>query len=270
MDAIPIWAVLAATFLLVMLAIECGHRLGGHAKRRPDDVKVPPVSSIVGSVLGLLAFMLAFTFGMVASRYDSRKSLVREEANVIRTAWMRTDLLPDPDRTAAAALIAAYVDQRVAAVKSRDLDEVRETVAEASRMQHRLWEIASANGRRAPTSPVAAQFAESVNRMVDLHALRVSAGLQARVPWAIWLALCSLLLLGMTVVGYHTAVAASTRRSWAPAILALSFSLVIALIASLDRPHSEMFSVSQQPLEDVRAWMAESGEAVPDTGSRPR
>jgi hypothetical protein len=269
MDAVPVWALLVGTFALVLLAIECGHRLGGHAKLHPDDVKVPPVSSIVGSVLGLLAFMLAFTFGMVANRFDSRKSLVREEANVIRTAWMRTDLLPEPDRAEAAALVATYVDRRVAAVKSGDLEEVKAVLAESVRIQHKLWDIASANGRRAPTSPVAAQFTESVNRMVDLHALRSIAGLQSRVPWAIWLGLYSLLFLGMTVVGYHTAVAASTRRSWAPPLLALSFSLVISLVAALDRPQSGLFTVSQQPLVDVQEWMAARGD-VSETGHDKR
>ncbi|MDA1055835.1 MAG: hypothetical protein O3C40_36055, partial [Planctomycetota bacterium] len=32
-----------------------------------------PLGSMVGAVLGLLAFILAFTFGMTAARFDSRK-----------------------------------------------------------------------------------------------------------------------------------------------------------------------------------------------------
>jgi hypothetical protein len=38
-------------------------------------------------------------------------------------------------------------------------------------------------------------------------------------------------------------------------MLALSFSLVITLIAALDRPQSGYVPVSQQPLQDVRALM---------------
>jgi hypothetical protein len=45
-------------------------------------------------------------------------------------------------------------------------------------------------------------------------------------------------------------------------MLALSFSLVITLIAALDRPEGGYLPVSQQPLEDVRAAM-DAGLAAP-------
>ena len=59
----------------------------------------------------------------------------------------------------------------------------------------------------------------------------------------------------MMGVGYHTGIAGS-KRSLARPILALSFALVFALIASLDRPDSGVLEVSQQPLIDLRESMA--------------
>jgi len=56
------------------------------------------VSVVSSLILGLLAFILAFTFGMLSDRYDAQKSLVREEANQIGTVWLRTDFIPEPDR----------------------------------------------------------------------------------------------------------------------------------------------------------------------------
>ena len=267
MDTVPILVLLAATILVVLVAVEGGQRLGRSVQRHTDDEKLPPVSSVVGATLGLLAFMLAFTFGMVASRYDGRKALVREEANAIRTVWLRSDFLPEPDRGEAAGLIRTYVDHRLASVRTRDIVRMKGDLAEANRIQHRLWAIAVANGRRDMSSPVAALYVESVNRLIDLHALRVAIGLQARIPNGIWIALYSLILLGMVGVGYQAAIAGSTRRSWAPPLLALAFSLVIALIASLDRPQSTFITVSQQPLVDVRAWMETGGQAVAPPGA---
>jgi hypothetical protein len=269
MEAIPIPVLLAATILVVLVAVEFGYRLGGGRRRQGDDEKLPPVSSIDGSTLGLLAFILAFTFGMVGSRYDARKALVRNEANAIHVVWLRSDFLPEPDRGEATGLIRTYVDRRLGAVQSRDLDKVREALAESERIQHRLWAIAVATGRRDLNSPIAALYVESVNQLIELHALRVAVGVQARIPAGIWLALYSLLSLAMIGVGYQTAIAGSTRRSWASPILALSFSLVIALIASLDRPQSTFITVSQQPLVDVQKWMGEGGGAVPATGTAP-
>jgi hypothetical protein len=39
-------------------------------------------------------------------------------------------------------------------------------------------------------------------------------------------------------------------------VLAVSFSMVIALIAALDYPQSGYITVSQQPLQDLKASMA--------------
>jgi hypothetical protein len=74
-------------------------------------------------------------------------------------------------------------------------------------------------------------------------------------PAGIWWALYALVLLAMLAVGYQTAIAES-RRSWIMLMLALSFSLVITLIAALDRPEGGYLPVSQQPLKDVRALMS--------------
>ena len=84
--------------------------------------------------------------------------------------------------------------------------------------------------------------------------MRVALALQARIPTAIWAVLVSLLILGMIGVGYHTAIAAS-RRSRVVPILAVAFSLVIALIAALDDPRKSLIPVSQQPLIDVLSEM---------------
>ena len=254
MDAMPLGVILVATLFFVVVAIEVGYRLGQHAHRHAEEEKVPPVSSMAGAILGLLAFMLAFTFGIVASRYDARKALVLTEANAIRTTWLRTDLLPASERTVAAGLIRNYVDLRLLAAESRDPDRLRSALGESVRIQRQLWSAAVASVRNNPNAPGASPYAESLIELMRLHSSRVAVALQARIPFGIWLVLYLLIGLAMIAVGFHTAIAGS-RRSWASPILAFSFSIVIALIASLDRPMSDFVTVSQQPLADLRASM---------------
>jgi hypothetical protein len=268
MDAIPIWVLIAATIVIVMIAAEGGYWLGQRAQRRAHRDTVPPVSSIVGSSLALLAFMLAFTFSIVASRYDSRRALVRDEANLIRTVWLRSDFLPEPDRGETAALIRGYLDDRVTAAESRDPNTVNQALKESIRIQHRIWDIAVSNGRQEMNSPIAALYLTSLNQMIDMHALRVTIGLDARIPIAIWLALYALIILGMISVGYQTVIAEATGRSRAPLILALSFSVVIALITSLDRPMSGFMTISQQPLKNIRTWIDSGANAGPNLGDK--
>jgi hypothetical protein len=255
MDALPVWVVFPATILVVVVAIEGGYRLGRAVHRRSGDEKESPVSAIAGTILALLAFIMAFTFGIVSDRYDARKVLVREEANAIRTAWLRSDFLPEPDRAEAVRLLRDYVDRRLAAVQSMDLPELTAALVESVRLQRQLWDMAVVNARKDMNSDVAALYIESLNDLSNIHASRVNVGLQARMPAGIWWALYALVLLAMLAVGYQTAIAES-RRSWIMLMLALSFSLVITLIAALDRPEGGYLPVSQQPLKDVRALMS--------------
>ncbi len=55
--------------------------------------------SVIAVSLGLLAFMLAFTFGIAANRFDTRKQLVLDEINAIGTTYLRANTLPEPPRT---------------------------------------------------------------------------------------------------------------------------------------------------------------------------
>jgi hypothetical protein len=266
MEQIPVGLFFAISFIVVLVSIEAGFRIGHVAHRRSEDEKESPVGAIAGSILGLLAFMLAFTFGLVSDRYDARRGLVREEANAVRTAYFRADFLPEADRVGAKDLLRSYVDERMAAVRSGDIGQVKAAMAGAEAIQTRLWDRAVANARVDMNSDVAALYIESINDLMGFHATRVAVG-AARIPVGIWHALGILVVLGMLAVGYQTGIAGS-RRSWAMPILAFSFSLVIALISALDRPFSDLLGVSQQPLANVRAAMeapavSPAGEPAP-------
>lgn len=256
MDTIPLWVLFFATILVVLVSIELGYLVGRQAHRRSEEEKESPASAIAATVLGLVAFILAFTFGIVFSRYDARKELVRQEANAIGTAWLRSDFLPEPDRAEAKLLFRDYLGKSLAFVQKRDAspESARTAIAETQRILDRLWAMAVANARQDTHSEVAALYVEALNEVIDLRTLRIAVGLQTRMPRAIWMMLFSLTCLGMMSVGYQTGISAS-RRSRARPILAVSFALVIVLIVSLDRPDSGIMAVSQQSLVDLLSSM---------------
>jgi MFS family permease len=255
MDAFALWTISAATLAAILAGIETGYRLGRETRSRSEAEKEAPVSAIAGTILAMLAFIMAFTFGIVSDRYDVRKALVLEEANAIRTAWLRAAFLPEPDRGEAVALLRQYVDGRLSSIQSGDFAAVQRAVVQAGDIQRRLWDMAVLNARKDMNSDVAALYVDALNTMANVHAARVSVGLHARMPAGIWLALYVLMMLSMVAVGYHTAIAGS-RRSWMMLIMGLSFTLVITLIVALDRPWSGYVPVSQQPLDDLRSTMA--------------
>jgi hypothetical protein len=250
----PLWLVFLGTAFLIVLAIETGYRLGKAVRRKSEEEKESPVSAITGTVLALLAFMLAFTFGIVADRYDARKALVREQAITISTAYARTDLLPQPDRDEAKALFRTYMDVLLAAAEPENSDSLPALIAQLNEINVQLWDMGVENARLNPESEGAALYIDSLNSVGDVQALREAVAVQARIPDGIWAALFALIVLGMVAVGYQTAIAKS-RRSWVLLLLALSFSTVVTLIAVLDNPESGYLRISQQPLIDVQRSM---------------
>ena len=242
------------TIAVVILATETGYRLGRKIWGNEKAERESPASAISGTILGLQAFMLAFTFGIVSDRYDTKKSLVREESSVLRSAWYRADFLPEPDRTRSKALLKQYLDLRVSLAEKGDLELVMASVDNILSMQRELWDIAVVNGKADMNSDIGALYVEALNEISNLNAKRLAIGLQARIPTAIWCVLLSLLILGMISVGYYTAIADS-RRSRITTVLAIAFSLVIALIAALDHPGGRLMPISQQPLINLQSEM---------------
>lgn len=254
---IPLWLFFVGTAALVLLCVELGFRLGQAAHRRSKAEKESPVAAMGGAILGLVAFMLAFTFGIASSRMDARKQLVRDEANAIETTYLRADFLTQPDRDEVKRLLVEYLDARLGFVQKTTAETMKEVESirrKSDELQGRLWKIAVEHGKRELNSDVAALYIDSLNNVFNLHHQRIAVGLQLRIPIGVWVALYALSMLGMISIGYQSGITGS-KRSGASVILALSFALVTSLIAGLDRPRTIGFLVPQQPLIDVRSRM---------------
>ncbi|MBX3441945.1 MAG: hypothetical protein KF774_06040 [Planctomyces sp.] len=250
LDAIPLWGLLAGTATLVFLLIEAGYRLGRRRRQQTDVEREPPVGATVAALLALLGFLLAFTFGMAASRFDARRLALLEEANAISTTWLRAELLPPALRDEVRSELEEYVDVRLAGAT---LDGLRAAIVRSEELHRALWARAVAAAEQAPT-PITGLFVQSLNQMIDMHATRLLLALGSRIPIAIWIGLYFVAALAMGVLGYLEGLT-SPRRTPATIALVLTFSSVICLIADLDRPGEGVLRVSQQAMQDLRQFM---------------
>jgi hypothetical protein len=200
---------------------------------------------VVGATLGLLAFLLAFTFGMAATRYDTRRGAVLQESNAIGTTYLRADFLPEPQRTETQSLLREYAALRVQGASTIMSPE---GMAKAAALHDRLWAVAATMDRK--TDPImVGLFIQSLNETIDLDAVRVAA-LRNQIPDIIWYSLYIVTILTMATMGYQFGL--SGIHSWAVTILlAFVFTAVILLIADLDRPQQGLLQVSQQALSDL-------------------
>lgn len=236
------------TFIILLISFECGLILGKKYHENVKDDNGSSISSIVAATLGLLAFLLTFTFGIAATKYDEKRALVLEEANAIGTTYLRAGYLQKPHSSEIRNLLKQYVDVRLYHLKTNSIPKGIELSLE---LQDKLWQQAEAIAEKTPDSVVAGLFIQSLNDVIDLHSKRVNIGLRIRIPSIIWISLYLLAIAAFGTVGYQTGL---LRARYMGIILLLitTFSLVLVLIADLDRPLVGFIKVSQQPLEDLK------------------
>lgn len=249
LDIVPLWALLVGMMIVVLLSVEGGYRLGQLREQRTHEMETP-VGEMVASTLALLAFILGFTFSLAASRFDAKRLLLLDEANAIGTTWLRAEMLPERTREIR-PLLRDYVDVRIEAATPGRLAAA---LRRSEDLQNRLWAITAPIARQHPDSVIVGLFVQSLNETIDLHAKRVNAAVRNRIPFAIWVALYGISVFSFAAMGYHSGLT-GTSRSLVTIVVAFTFSVVIVLIADLDRSQEGLLKVSPQALIDLRQSM---------------
>lgn len=248
LDSIPMPAVFGLLALIMFLAFEGGYRIGRLWQERTPDEKDGPTGMLVGSLLALMAFLIAVTMGMASDRFDTRRGIVLSEANAIGTTYLRAGYLPEPAATQSRELLREYVPLRIT---TSDQARVFANITLSEEIHGELWVIAEDLARVTPDSVVLGLYVETLNEMIDIHASRVAAGIYARVPETVLYLLIVGAVLTLGMVGYNAGL--TRRRSTITAtILIVVLGAVLTLIIDIDRPRDGFLQVGQQPIVDLQ------------------
>lgn len=247
MDSVPVWNILVFTLVTVLIAIEAGYHVGRWRNRSHEFDSEALLSAMTGAHLALLAFILAFSFSMAAGHHGDRKRLLMDEANVIATAYLRSELVSEPHGENIGNLLRDYAAVR--ATIGPKVDPAR-VIADSESLHQRLWQQIRLMTEAGEPGEIEALLVESLNTIFDVHEKRVAAGLRNRVPPSLWVALFALLMLSMTGIGYFSGMKGS-RNPIASTGLALSFSMVLFMIADLDRPSGGLVTPDSSVMLDL-------------------
>lgn len=256
LEQIPLWGMFLLTIAIVLLSIWAGTSLGQRRRRKPDHEAEASLGAIITATLGLLAFMLAFTFGIAAERFQARRQLLLNETNAIGTTYLRADLLSEPYRSQIRKLLLEYVTLRVNLAKERPQQQVlnlNAMVGRSESLQNQMWSAVAALTKDGRGTVIDALFINSLNEMIDLQTSRLTV-LSYRIPITIWYILYFMTVLSMGTVGYQVGLSGKSVLK-ASIVLALTFSAVIFLVADLDRAAEGYLRVSQQPMFDLQKQM---------------
>ncbi len=245
----PVWVHWIGIFLLLVLAYQLGVFLQRRLLREPCTESE---TALVGSALGLLAFIIAFTFSMALVRYDQRRDLVLAEANSIGTTYLRAQLVPEPVRSEMLTIIVRYTDTRIALFDAgEDLDELRRLQRLSEAELALLWSATTRAVTLIQPPPLATSLVQTVNETIDLAESRRTTYI-VRLPRVVVFAVVGFALISAGIAGF----AQGGRRHFMMSVLVyVMLSTAIAIIIDLDRPSAGSIRILPGPLLNTRAGM---------------
>ena len=252
--SIPLFFVL---YVVVMfICYEVGFRVGRWWQDREPGEQEGPTEMLVGSLLALMAFLLAVTMSMASDRFDTRRNNVLHSANAIGTAYLQAGYLPEPQAESLRELLRRYLPLRIAV---SDLVQLRSNLDRSLELEQEMWAIVQEAARSGYNPDLMSALGDAVSEIVSAGETRVTAALYARVPDTVLLILLAGSALSVVMIGYTAGI--KRRRSLLSAtVLILVTGVVLTLVIDLDRPREGFLIVNQQPLLDVQQWIGTPSE----------
>jgi hypothetical protein len=82
-----------------------------------------------GATLTLLALLIGLTLSITVNRYDQRKNQEKEELNAFGTEYVRADLIGEASGPKVRALLAQYLELRIANDRTRNTNDSTPLIA---------------------------------------------------------------------------------------------------------------------------------------------
>ncbi len=265
-EMLPLWGVFFVSVGMVLLSMWIGTLLGQRRRRKPDHEEEGSLGTIISATLGLLAFMLAFTFGIASERFQVRRQLLLDEVQMINTTYLRAGLLLEPYRGHIQKLLSEYVDLRInlAKMNTKDLNKnIYDVIARSETLQDQMWSYAVEMAKIERSSEIDALFIDSLNELINAQTSRFTV-FRYKIPPMIWYVLCFITVLAMATVGYQVGLSGKSVLKVA-IVLALTFSSVVFLIADLDSGTEGYLQVNQRPMFELQKKIQMSVEQTNPT-----
>jgi len=262
LDRFSLGLLFLVTVLILLVLIEVGFRLGRRQQKNPAKAQHSQVRAIMAATLGLLAFMLAFSFATAQGHFEARVQNMVEETRLAGNAFLQAEFLEEPYRSRARQIMYEYVSDRI---RVHDLAAAGQTVdlaalmRKAETLQSELWSIAVEHEKLRLASGQNANrqdgFLDAIVGVIDIHTLRLQTAFMNRISWVIWATLYLTALLSMLVMGYQAGLV-KKRSPLATVTLTVSFAAVMMLITDLDRPFMSLFQIDNRIMMELAERMA--------------
>ena len=208
-------------------------RLGGRTSGRGDPKG--GVSALLGALFGLWGFMLAFTFSQSGTRFETVRSMIVDEGNILRNTIIRADFFPDSVRNSYRADLRKYLEERIAYYDyDNDAAKFRKNREEISKTATALWKRTVEQSKKPELTGPANNMATSLTNLFDIGIKR-EALLSAGIPMPVNIMLV-VLALSISLVGGFTTPTIK-RKEWIVVfVFAFLASTILYITIDLARP----------------------------------
>jgi hypothetical protein len=226
------------------------------ARRSVKEGEVRGVGAIEGALFALFGLLIAFTFSGAAERLRERGSLSINESDAVGTAFLRLDLLAEPDRPRLKGLLRDYLAARLDEYSHfGSAAEHEESRGRTAAARARLWaELVPAIGR-APFPQTSPLILGPVNETFDI-ADRREAFRHLHPPLWIYVMLILVGFASAALAGFSLDDA--SRKHWLHRLcFATATALVLFVTMNMEYPRLGFIDISgqnrplQQALEEM-------------------
>jgi hypothetical protein len=135
----PLIVIALNTLVLIILFNWLGHYYRRRQLKKYPGVEPGHLGAIEGALLGLLTLMLAFSYGIAATRYEVGRQLIVDESKIFTVAVHRCDLYPDSIRNKLRNGFKNYVESRIIYFTAGiDEDRIAVTLKEGNQSLERI------------------------------------------------------------------------------------------------------------------------------------
>jgi hypothetical protein len=256
-ELIPAFYLVIPFFFLLIYINWLGYRFKiRYIKKFPgiDHVGIGPTE---GSLLGLTALLLSFTFSMSATKYELRRQHLISEITDIETTILRSDMYPDSVRNLIRADLKNYLEKRIDyyAVGDRE-DLIAKSLVQGDSISAIIWKRVAILSQNPNNLVASQQMVPSLNAMIDIVTTR-EGGRKAVVPRLILAVLCTLILVSAFLSGY------GSKNLERNKVLVIAFAFIttvaLYLVLDLDRPRQGFVNLNdaQKLMVNLRGYFTE-------------
>src|SRR6516225_5480575 len=227
----------------LVAAHEIGFWLGSLA-RSTDDAFDRQVALVRTSTGALVAFLVGFAFSGAASRFVDRTDIVVKEANALGTAYLRADIIAEPQRGELKAALNEYTADRVTLLSHDGRDQIEPLLAKVNGLHERMWR--SAIKATQDNAPLMAVVLPPINEVIDLHSVHLALA-RRHLPTPIMTLLLGTAAIGLGMVGFGNG-RVGRRFSVLDAVYGAVPAIALWMTIDLDYPGIGLIRVSNLPI----------------------